>query len=526
MRSTKDDAERTRLLGQLDLGAAVEVLTGEQLWSVQQRIATAISTKRAKVAVPSCNASGKTYLAARLALAFYNSFTPGTLCVQCDPAGNLGGCRGAKVITTSSKESHLRDNLWGEIRAAYPKVRDRGIHIPGKLFDGDLRLVDNESNHFIIGQSAASAEGMQGYHAAHKLIIGDEATSVDEEVQLAITRLLASSDSRILLIYNPTTPDTYASKMARSATFETIRITAWDTPNLSGEGAPPGSNLITQAFLDDLIAQGMGPGTFEWVTSIEARDWDLGDDLLIPAGWYDRQAGRSPVLGRGTRQLGVDIAAYGSDENIIAIRDGNQLLEVRAFPSMMTELYVRGPVTNAVLDYQPDVVVFDGDGVGAGAVGYFEDLRRIMRPGAQVLGFRGGKGVGSRHTNQRSAWYWSLRRRFENQGIEIAVSDDTLRTQLIDIHYTVTPQGDIRVETKQEMRKRGVGSPDRGDAVMYAFAFSDEFAAADTNAAKPKTMAEQMGLTDHSEEALWRRLAVRNAPQRDVNPIFGIPDDL
>lgn len=522
---TRDAAERVRLLGQLDLGAAAEVLTGEHFWSIQRDIGTALSQVRAKVAVPSCNASGKTWQAARYALAFYNAYTPGTPCLQCDPQGSRGGCRGSKVITTSSKESHLRDNLWGEIRAAVAKINDRGIHLPGKLFDGDLRLVDNESNHFIIGQSSASAEGMQGYHAAHKLIIGDEATSVDDEVQLAITRLLASSDSRILLIYNPTTPDTYASKMSRSPSFETIRITAFDTPNFTGEAVPDGSNLITQDFLDDLVVQGMGPGTFEWVTSIEALDWDTGDDLLIPAGWYDRQVRSDHELGRGTRQLGIDIAAYGADENIIAIRDGNQLVEVRAFPSMMTEQYVRGPVTKAVLDYQPDVVVFDGDGVGAGAVGYFEELKRYLRPGAQVLGFRGGKGTGARFINQRSQWYWALRRRFENQAIEVCLHDDKLRAQAIDLHYTITPQGDIRVETKQEMRKRGLSSPDRLDGVMYAFAYSDELAAQEAAAVKPQTMAESLGLTDHSVEAMRARLATRHTGRQDVNPVLDCSDE-
>lgn len=523
---TRDETERLRLLGQLDLGACAEIMFGEEWWSIQRKIGTAISRPRAKVAVPSCNASGKTWQAARYALAFYFAFTPSAPCLQCDPTGRGGGCRGSKVITTSSKESHLRDNLWGEIRAAYPKARERGIDIPGQLFEGDLRLLDNPSNHFIIGQSAASAEGMQGYHAAHKLIIGDEATSVDEEVQLAITRLLASSDSRILLIYNPTTPDTYASKMARSASFETIRITAWDTPNLSGEGAPEGSNLITQAFLDDLVAQGMGPGTFEWVTSIEARDWDLGDDLLIPAAWYDNRTRNEPELGRGSRQLGVDIATYGSDENVVAVRDGNQVLDVRAFPSMRVDNLVQGPVTKMVMEFQPDVVVFDGDGPGAGAIGYFEDLKRIMRPGAQVIGFRGGKGVGGRFINQRSAWYWALRRRFENGTIDVAILDDLLRTQLTDIHYTVTPQGEIRVETKQEMRKRGVGSPDRGDAVMYSFAYADELELFADTARKPETAADILGLTDHSERAMWERLHARHTGgQKDVNLLLGVPDD-
>lgn len=522
MANTRSDTERVRLLGQLDLGAAVEVATGEELWSTQRKIATAVSQFRSKVAVPSCNASGKTWLAARLALAFYNSFTPGTPCVQCDPTGKRGGCRGGKVITTSSKESHLRDNLWGEIRAAAPKMRDRGVILPGRLFEADLRYENVPGAHFIIGQSAASAEGMQGYHAAHKLIIGDEATSVDDDVQLAITRLLASSDSRILLIYNPTTPDTYASRMAHSGSFELIKITAWDTPNLSGEHVPTGSNLISQNFLDDLELQGMGPGTFEWRTSIEAEDWDLGDDILIPNDWYTRARIPNGILGTGMRQIGVDIASYGSDENAIAVRDGIQLIEMRPFPSMQTSMFVQGPVTAAVLDINPDILVFDADGVGAGAVGYFEDLQQIMRPGAQVIGFRGGKSVNTRYINQRSYWYWMLRRRLEAQQMKFGINDPKLQEQLVDLHYTVTQSGDIRVETKQEMRKRGKKSPDRADAVMYAFAFADLLLPPPTGTGR---RAEQtFGVKDVSDEAMWKRVQAGFGRKASVNPVTGVSD--
>lgn len=515
--TTSSVDQRVRLLGQMDLGAAAQILTGEDYWSIQKQVATALSVPRAKVAVPSCNASGKTWLAARLALAFYNAFTPGTPCAQCG-----GPCRGSKVITTSSKWEHLRDNLWGEIRSAYPKLQDRGFVVPGKLAEADLRLVESESNHYIIGQSAASAEGLQGAHAAHKLIIGDEATSVDDEVQLAINRLLASSDSRILLIYNPTTPDTYASKMARSPAFERIKITAFDTPGFTGEHVPEGSNLITPAFLDDLRLQGMGEGTFEWTTSILAEDWDLGDDLLIPSSWYQNRSGRTPELGRGTRQLGIDLATYGSDESVIVMRDGDQIVEVRSFNAGRVDAFVQGPVTRAVQDFAPHVVVFDGDGPGAGAIGYFEDLKRHMQEGGIVIPFRGGKGHHSRFINQRSAWYWSLRRRFESGAITVAVSDDKLHEQLTDIHYTLTPQGDIRVETKSEMRKRGMKSPDRADAVMYAFAYSDDFP---LSATPPPTAADVLDLPDHSPSAMWERLAPRYHSRQEVNPVLGCSDD-
>ena len=521
---TNSETERFAYLGQYDLGAAIEVGTGEELWSKQREIATALSVFRAKVAVPSCNASGKTWEAARLALAFYVAFSPGVPCMQCDPTGTRGGCRGSKVICTSSKESHLKDNLFGEIRDAYPKLKDRGIIVPGRLFEADMRLENIPGEHYIVGQTANSAEGLQGAHAAHKLIIGDEATSVDEDVQLVITRLLASADSRILLIYNPTTPDTYASRMAHSGNFDVIKIRAQDTPAFTHEHIPEGSNLITQFFLDDLIKQGCGPGTFEWVTSIDADDWDLGDDVLVPTDWYTRACTHAPRLGTGQRQLGVDIASYGADENVIAFRDGSQLVEMRALPSMQTSSLVQGPVTKAVLDFDPDVVVFDADGVGAGAVGYFEDLQHLMGRAGTVVGFRGGKGVqGLRYLNLRAQWYWMLRRRFESQGIQIAIDDAKLMDQLTTIHYTVSPTGDIRIESKLEMHKRSKKSPDRADALMYAFAFADLLVAPD--APKADRAERLFGVKDMSDEAMWHRYRQRYDNTRDINPVLGVPDD-
>jgi hypothetical protein len=282
---TREERDELRLLGQVNLGSWIMAARGLELWSKQQEILTELSIPRAKLVVPSTNASGKTFLAANAVIAFYDSFTPGTPCVQCDPEGTKGGCRGCKVLTTSSKEIHLKDNLWGEVRMALADLARQGIEIPGVLAPADTLLIDSWGNHFIRGQVATKEEGFQGYHAAHKLIVGDEATSVGQDVARGITSLMATADTRLLLIFNPTTNDTYAATMSRSERVKVIPITAFDTPHFTGEHVPEGSNLTTPEFLEDLIAQGMGPGSYEWTTRIEAKFWDQGEDVLIPPGW-------------------------------------------------------------------------------------------------------------------------------------------------------------------------------------------------------------------------------------------------
>ncbi len=520
--ASRNQIERARLVAQANLANGIRVLTGEDLWTIQARIAEAVTGRRSKTAVSSCNASGKTWLAARLAVAFYVAFTPGTPCVLCD-----GPCGGSKVVTTSSKFEHLKDNLWGEIRQVVPKVEERlGIRI-GRLLPGDLRLEDGPA-HFIMGQAADKEEGFQGYHAAHKLIVGDEATAISEGVSRGITSLLASADSRLFLIFNPTTPDTYAANQFRSSGVEAFKIRAFDTPHFTGEAIPEDSNLITPEFLDELRSQGMGEGTYEWTTRVLADFWDLGDSTLIAHGWYDRCREIQPVYA-GTRALGIDLAPYGSDENVIVERTGQAITGLKAYPAMRMDQLWRGPVRDYVERIQPHYVVYDADGVGAGAIGEADMIQDVMRDwGGQVLGFRGGLKQGDRFMNARSAWWWSLRRRFEYGAIQVQVNDEKLRKQILDIHYSIKPTGEIRVETKEEMKRRGVGSPDRADALMYACALADDLPMYETR--RPSQAETVFGVSDRSEAAMWDKLLhprryANSKREYEVNPVLDCPDD-
>jgi hypothetical protein len=534
------ERDRLRQLGQLHLGAWIEAGTRNELWTIQNTILGELSQERAQVVVPSCNASGKTFLAARAAIAFYDAFTPGTPCKRCDPTGTKGGCRGSKVLTTSSKEPHLKAALWGEIRLALSQLARNGVEIPGELAPSDTQLVDNWGDHWLIGQVATKEEGFQGYHAAHKLIIGDEATSISEEVARGITSLQATADTRLLLIFNPTTADTYAARMARSPASKVIRIRAMDTPHFTGEHVPEGSNLVTPQFLETLIANSQGPGSYEWTTRVLAEFWEQGDDLLIPPGWVNAAKARPPGL-IGTVGMGIDLAPYGTAESAIGVRRGDALVDMSAYPAGRVDFFVNGdpdkprelaPVRRKVRDYSPYLIVYDADGVGSGAIGEFTRLHewaiknRFMRPDSQIIPFRGGKKLTDHHINGRSAWWWQLRRRYERGTLAQQVIDPKLDKQLSQMTYSYTAAGLIRVETKDEMRSRGLESPDRADTVMYTFAYSEQLEVPNP-AADTQFVVAHGYASDRSEQAMWERdLDPRRRRPREVHPVTGLPDEL
>jgi hypothetical protein len=94
----------------------------------------------------------------------------------------------------------------------------------------------------------------------------------------------------------------------------------------------------------------------------------------------------------------------------------------------------------------------DADGLGAGV------FDRLVELGHSVGEIRGGQAViePEDFINRRSEWYWNLRTLFERGEIDLDPLDTELAKQLVAIKYKLTSQGQIAVESKDEMRKRGV----------------------------------------------------------------------
>jgi hypothetical protein len=476
--------------GRTDLAFWAETaLTDRKLWSIQAEIARALSTPRAVVAVPSCYSSGKTWLAPLMALGFYDCFPD------------------SKVVTFSSSFEHLRDELWGELRGHLPHL---AWPIEGRVLPGALRI-DGGPNHYIVGRAPDSQESTQGYHAPHILIVVDEATSVDQTLADGLRGLRASGDCRILAIFNPTDDTSWAYDLCQLPSTDVIRISAVKTPNFTKEPLPPTASLIDEAYLQDLIAAGQGPGTYVWTTKVEAQFWTIGEDKLISTSWVNAAPGNR--LRAGPRVMAIDLASYGDNENTIAYREGNRLTKLEGFPSMRSDIFWKTIVKPRVLAFDPAHVVYDGDGPGAGA---YESAVNACGE-HRLLVVRGGVDVGVQYVNLRSMWWWRLRGLFERGELAFGpevVDDHLMKSQLGALKYGF-PNGKIAVETKEQARRRGVKSLDRADVVMYAFSFD----------APDWSVRDK--LPDFSEKGLWKRVGAeldRQDLRVRVHPVTGIPD--
>ncbi len=106
----------------------------------------------------------------------------------------------------------------------------------------------------------------------------------------------------------------------------------------------------------------------------------------------------------------------------------------------------------------------DQTGVGAGVV---DQLKRTRHPVAGVS-FSQTPLEPDRFLNRRAEMWWRVREWLE-KGASLEMNAE-LRSDLIGPEYYLSASGKIQLESKDGIRRRGLASPDLGDALALTFA--------------------------------------------------------
>ena len=119
---------------------------------------------------------------------------------------------------------------------------------------------------------------------------------------------------------------------------------------------------------------------------------------------------------------------------------------------------------------RPKQILVDAIGYGAGVA---DRLKEQGLP-AVAINVAEKPGIFDRYLRQRDELWFRAREWFQNRDVVIC-ADDVLAGELSSIHYTFTSSGKIVVESKDDMKKRGLRSPDLADAFVLTFAASSKF---------------------------------------------------
>lgn len=176
---------------------------------------------------------------------------------------------------------------------------------------------------------------------------------------------------------------------------------------------------------------------------------------------------RQPVV------LGVDVARFGDDQQVIYARRG---LDARTIPPLkfrgLDLVALSGKVAEHARTHGAQAIFIDEGGMGAGVV----DMVRSMLPGVLTIGVNfGGKPDGMAITGEqvtvadKAAEMWAHMRAWLKTG---SIPDDSeMAAELTGRQYGFDTHSAIRLESKADMKKRGLSSPDNADALALTFAY-------------------------------------------------------
>jgi hypothetical protein len=171
----------------------------------------------------------------------------------------------------------------------------------------------------------------------------------------------------------------------------------------------------------------------------------------------DFEGGSNPVI------LGVDVARFGDDRSAVAIRHGDALTKLISWKGLDT-MQTASKVVEIAEEYNPDHIFVDGVGVGGGVV---DRLKQLGKRAVDVNA--GGRATDDdRYYNKRAECWGRMRDWLRDRGsIE---SNAELEFDLQGPEYGYDNKNRIQLEKKDDMKKRGISSPDLGDALALTFA--------------------------------------------------------
>jgi len=213
------------------------------------------------------------------------------------------------------------------------------------------------------------------------------------------------------------------------------------------------------------------PATASEAFQMSGHDGFIKPEMIVKA----RKTQKEPV---GGLIIGVDPARFGDDRTAIARRIGPKVVSVERREKLDT-MQVAGWVKSIIDGESPDRVFIDVGGLGAGVydrlveMGYGEVVRAVNFGGSPFEPAKlddSGRVMGGQPKNRRAEmWMKSRDWLLSEAGVDIP-DEDWLQADACAPGYKYDSNQMLIIESKDDMKRRGVKSPDGWDSVALTFA--------------------------------------------------------
>jgi hypothetical protein len=436
---------------------AKEVL-GKHMWSKQREIAQSV-VKHSHTAVVSCNGAGKSGLAGMLAVWWIATHDPYDVALICSAPTYV----------------QIARVLFREIQDNFKLAAQHGHKLPGYITQGQEWKLD-DGTVIAFGRRPADKDivsAFQGIHRRYVMVILDEAGGIPEDLYTATEAVTNTEGARVLAIGNPDSRGTPFHKIFRDdPTWNKMRISAYDTPNFTDE-----KDEVPQELLPLLIQPAWvekqkiswGEDSARFRSKVLGEFPDEADNTFFSQSNIDKGLDTDiPEDANNYAVLGCDVARFGEDDSKVYLNIGGRCRLLESW-TKATATETASRIHRLAIDHGVSEVRIDAAGLGGPIVDLVVGLADNRYLVISMLGSAASPDK-TRWLNARAANYDNLKEMLSAGKIDIDPDDRVLLEELLMIQYKFTQKGAIQIESKDDMRSRGVKSPDSLDALVYATA--------------------------------------------------------
>jgi len=362
----------------------------------------------------------------------------------------------AGVVTANTK-SQLTGKTWRELQVWHNRlIPPLRAWFRWTATRYECRMAPKTWGIDAVPWSESRSEAFAGLHARDVIVLFDEASAIPDIIWEVASGAMTTPGAMWVVLGNPTrnTGRFHACFLGR----ERHR---WQKRQIDSRTCRFADKAETQRWVEDygedsdyvrVRVRGQFPRA-------SARQLIGGDVVQAARERLVEHDDGAPLI------LGVDVARFGSNKSVLAFRQGRDARGIpwqryRGLPA--TELADR--IAEAIERFKPDAVMIDGGGVG----GPVADILRSRRFRVTEVDFGGSCRDKVKYVNRRAEMWAEMADWIEQAAVP---DDDDLAQDLTAPEYTYhAVDGRLILESKDAMERRGLESPDEGDALALTFA--------------------------------------------------------
>lgn len=365
----------------------------------------------------------------------------------------------SKTVVTAPTSAQLFDACFAEMKNIAKRLKPPFDDLL-EIKSDRIELKSSPESTFISCRTSRQEqpEALAGVHSPSTLLLADESSGIPESVFEAASGSMSGIHATTVLTGNPTrnTGFFYDTHNRLKENWYTMHVSCIDSKRVSDD------------FVNDMKNR-YGEDSPAYHVRVLGNFPPSESDTVIPVSLIDHAMKNDIKVHEDTVSIwALDVARQGNDSSVLCKRQGPIIHPLTVWNNldlMQLSGAVKAEYDAVSASKKPIEIIVDSVGLGAGVL---DRLRELGLP-ARGLNVSERSMQKETYINLRAELWFRCKSWLEGMDVKIP-HDDRLWAELAAPRYHFTSSGKIQVESKEAMKKRGINSPDRADAVCLSLA--------------------------------------------------------